>query len=57
MYTVSYYEIYCDDGIPEATTEYFDTYQEAQAYAKSFEDWEDVRLDYVKPTDPADIPF
>jgi len=57
MYTVSYFEVYCDDGIPEATREYFDTYHEAQAYAKSFEDWEDVRIDYVKPTEPADIPF
>ena len=47
MYTVSYFEIYCDDGIPQATREYFDTYHEAQAYAKSFEDWEDVRVDKV----------
>ena len=56
MYTVSYFEIYCDDGIPEATRQYFDTYQEAQAYAKSFEDWDDVRVDYVSlSNDP--VPF
>ena len=54
MYTVSYFEIYCDDGIPEATREYF-TYQEAQAYAKSFEDWEDVRVDRV-PLQPEVLP-
>ena len=57
MYTVSYFAVYCDDGIPEATREYFDTYQEAQAYAKSFEDWEDVRVDYVKPLTPQELPF
>ena len=56
MYTVSYFEIYCDDGIPEATREYFNTYHEAQAYAKSFEDWEDVRVDKVPPQ-PAVLPF
>ena len=56
MYTVSYFEIYCDDGIPEATREYFDTYHEAQAYAKSFEDWEDVRVDKV-PSQSAVLPF
>ena len=56
MYTVSYFEIYCDDGIPEATREYFNTYQEAQAYAKSFEDWEDVRVDKV-PLQPDVLPF
>jgi len=47
MYTVSYFEISCDEGIPEVTREYFETYQEAKAYAKSFEDWDDVRVDYV----------
>lgn len=56
MYTVSYFEIYCDDGIPEATREYFNTYHEAQAYAKSFEDWEDVRVDKV-PSQSAVLPF
>ena len=56
MYTVSYFEIYCDDGIPEATREYFNTYHEAQAYAKSFEDWEDVRVDKVQ-SQPAVLPF
>lgn len=48
MYTVSYFEVHCDDGIPEATREYFNTYHEAQTYAKSFEDWEDVRVDYLQ---------
>ena len=57
MYTVTYFEVRCDEEVAGYSHEYFDTYQEAQAYAKSFEDWEDVRLDYVKPTDPADIPF
>ena len=56
MYTVSYFEIYCDDGIPEATCEYFNTYHEAQAYAKSFEDSDDVRVDKVQPQ-PAVLPF
>lgn len=56
MYTVSYFEIYCDDGMPEVTHEYFNTYQEAQAYAKSFEDWEDVRVDRV-PQQPEVLPF
>jgi len=48
MYTVSYFEVHCDDGIPEATREYFNTYHEAQAYAKSFDDWDDVRVDYLQ---------
>lgn len=57
MYTVSYFEVYCDDGIPEATTEYFESYQEAQAYMKSFEDWDDVRMDYVPRAHSVDLPF
>ena len=48
MYTVSYFEVHCDDGIPEATREYFNTYHEAQAYAKSFDDWDDVRVDHLQ---------
>ena len=57
MYTVTYFETYCDDGEPEAIREYFSTYEEALPYLKSFEDWEDVRLDYIKPVEPSDIPF
>jgi hypothetical protein len=57
MYTVTYFETYCDDGEPEAVREYFSTYEEALPYLKSFEDWEEVRLDYIKPVDPCDIPF
>jgi hypothetical protein len=48
MYTVSYYEVHCDDGSPETTREYFNTYHEARAYAKSFEEWEDVRVDRLQ---------
>ena len=48
MYTVTYFEVHCDDGIPEATREYFNTYHEAHAYAKSFEDWDDVRVDHLQ---------
>jgi len=56
MYTVSYFEVHCDDGIPEATRQYFNTYHEAQAYAKSFDDWDDVRVDYLQVnTEP--LPF
>ena len=56
MYTVSYFEVHCDDGIPEATCEYFNTYHEAQAYAKSFDDWDDVRVDYLQ-VNTEHVPF
>lgn len=46
MYTVTFYEISGNDSF-DAVRECFDSYQEAKAFAKSFEDWDDVRLDYV----------
>ena len=48
MFTVTYYEVHCDDGIPEASRKYFNTYHEANAYAKTFEDGDDVRVDRLQ---------
>ena len=48
MYTVTYFEANCDDRTPEVTQELFTTYHEAQAYAKSFDDWDDVRVDSLQ---------
>ena len=48
MYTVTYFEVNCEDRSPEVTQEFFTTYHEAKAYAKSFEEWDDVRVDYLK---------
>ena len=46
MYTVTFYEISGYDSF-NAVRECFHSYQEAKSFAKSFEDWDDVRLDYV----------
>jgi len=46
MYTVTFYDISGNDSF-NAVRECFDSYQEAKSFAKSFEDWDDVRLDYV----------
>jgi len=48
MYTVTYFEVNCEDRSPEVTQEFFTTYHEAKAYAKSFEEWDDVRVDYLQ---------
>ena len=48
MYTVTYFEVNCEDRNPEVTQEFFTTYHEAKAYAKSFEEWDDVRVDYLQ---------
>ena len=57
MYTVTFFEVYCDDGIPEATTECFQSYREALNYMKSFEDWDDVRVQYIDCPVIDDCPF
>jgi hypothetical protein len=46
MYTVTFYDISGNDSF-NAVRECFHSYQEAKSFAKSFEDWDDVRLDYV----------
>ena len=48
MYTVTYFEVNCEDRNPEVTQEFFTSYHEAKAYAKSFEEWDDVRVDYLQ---------
>lgn len=49
MYTVTHYEI-CGNDSFDAVRECFGSYQEAQSFAKSFEDWDDVRIDKVPST-------
>lgn len=57
MYTVTYFEVRCDEEVAGYSHEYFDTYQEAQAFAKSFEDWDDIRVDYVAPVTMNELLF
>tara|TARA_B100001093_G_scaffold379528_1_gene364896 strand:- start:209 stop:382 length:174 start_codon:yes stop_codon:yes gene_type:complete len=57
MYTVTYFEVRCDEEIADYVHEYFDTHQEAQAFAKSFEDWDDIRVDYVSRVTMNELPF
>ena len=57
MYTVTYFDVRCDEEIAEYVHEYFDTHQEAQAFAKSFDDWDDIRVDYVAPVTINELPF
>ena len=53
MYTVTFYEMSGYDSF-DAVREYFNSYQEAKSFAKSFEDWDDVRMDYVPLTQQID---
>ena len=57
MYTVTYFEVCTDERVADYTHEYFDIYQEAQAFAKSFDDWDDVRVDYVSRVTIDELPF
>ena len=57
MYTVTYFEVRCDEEIAEYVHEYFDTHQEAQAFAKSFDDWDDIRVDYVSRVTMNELPY
>jgi hypothetical protein len=57
MYTVTYFEVRCDEEVAGYSHEYFDTYQEAQAFAKSFEDWDDIRVDYVSRVTMSELPY
>lgn len=56
MYTVTYFEVNCEDRNPEVTQEFFTSYHEAKAYAKSFEEWDDVRVDYLQ-VNTEHVPF
>jgi len=44
QYIVRYSAVYCDDLTPEFTDNVFSTRKAAEAYLKSFNEWDDVVL-------------
>ena len=57
MFTVTYFEGIADDCSLNTTTLTCRSYQDAKDLLKSFEPWEEVRLDYVGTPSEDMLPF